>query len=104
MVIKWSDLAKLRLREIALYYKEERGVNVAIKVVSQIKKATNALKIFPYMAATEPALEEFPEKFRSLVVSDIYKVVYYVDRMTIRIITVFDCRQDPIKLKKDIKK
>lgn len=60
MVIKWSDLALERLREI--------------------------------------------ETIRSLVASDIYKVVYYVDEKTVRIITVYDCRQNPETLRKEVKK
>ncbi|MDL2256161.1 type II toxin-antitoxin system RelE/ParE family toxin [Parabacteroides sp. OttesenSCG-928-G06] len=103
MVIQWSDLAATRLEEIALYYKHERSTKAARKVISQIKEATNTLKDFPRIAAIESLLSDHPETFRSLIISDIYKVVYYIDEEIVRIVTIFDCRQNPERLYDEVK-
>jgi plasmid stabilization system protein ParE len=68
-----------------------------------IEEAENLLK-FPKMAQIEDLLSEYPEKYRSLVVQNNYKLVYFVENDTINIVAVFDCRQNPEKLKKDIAK
>jgi len=56
------------------------------------------------MAPIEPLLSEFSELYRSLVIRKTYKVVYYIADDIIFIVAVFDCRQNPGKLKKDIRK
>jgi hypothetical protein len=54
------------------------------------------------MGTVEPLLWEFAEEYRYLVVGN-YKLVYYIDCETaIYIVAVFDCRQNPEKLKKSI--
>lgn len=58
---------------------------------------------FPEMAQAEPLLSEFIETYRSLLVRNAYKVVYYIKNETIFIVAVFDCRQNPEKLKKGIR-
>jgi plasmid stabilization system protein ParE len=78
MVIEWTDKAKRRLSEIFYYYQKVAGEKTASKIRNDIWSAAGALAAFPHMAAVEPVLSEFPETFRSLVVKEIYKIVYYV--------------------------
>lgn len=56
------------------------------------------------MAAIEPLLEDFPQAFRALVVKKHYKVIYYIEKDTIYAVTIWDCRQNPNKLKLEIDK
>ena len=56
------------------------------------------------MAEAEQLLQERPETFRSLVVRQTYKVVYYIEDTVIYIADVWDCRQSPEKMKKNIHK
>lgn len=104
MVIVWTDNALDILSGIALYYKQERGEGAARKVVSQIKAAVNSLGIFPRMAPVDATISSKEIEHRSLVVSKTYKVIYRLHGDAILIVSIFDCRQNPEKLKQIIKR
>jgi plasmid stabilization system protein ParE len=106
MVVKWAIFAKQQLKNIFDYYLEVAGKKVAREIVNDIQQSTKLLASFPLMAAIEPALKEFSDTFHSLVVRHRFKVVYYIDEANnkIVIVTIFDCRQDPNKLKEEVKK
>jgi plasmid stabilization system protein ParE len=103
MVVIWSDKAKLRVRQIFEFY-EQNSYKAATKLVSDIETAGNSLSKFPQMAAIEPILSDLPKTYRALVVRDNYKIIYYIDndRDSIKIATVWDCRQDDKKLRKEV--
>jgi len=99
MRIEFSENAVEALKEIYnfLYSKNERAATVIRNsILNEIKR----LLVFPQMASIEPILKEESEMFRSLVIEPYYKVVYYVDRETIIVVDIWDCRQDPEKLRK----
>jgi plasmid stabilization system protein ParE len=100
MEIEWQPEAIENVKKIYTFYlsKDER---VANKILVDINVSVERLAIFPRLAAKEPLLAECEVDFRSLVVRRLFKVVYYIDEQNdkIAIITVFDCRQDPQKLK-----
>lgn len=102
MVINWTAKAKTHLSRIYNYYQTVANSRTAKKMVRSIVASVKLLRQNPRMAAIEPLLSDFPQLFRSLVVEDHYKVVYYVEDETIHIVTVFDSRQDPHKLIKEI--
>lgn len=55
----------------------------------------------PYLGKIEPLLEDRDEKYRSLVVGRLHKLIYTIKEENIVFIQLFwDCRQDPEKLKK----
>jgi plasmid stabilization system protein ParE len=104
MVVEWANTAKLQLKNIYIYYKEVAGTRIAHEIIHDIQKSARLLAGFPQMAAIELLLEDLPEDYRSLVVRHHYKVVYYVDEANkkVVVVTVFDCRQNPDKLKNEI--
>lgn len=104
MVIEWSDKAKKRLREIFYYYENEVSRQTATKIIKEIVLSVEPLKEFPQLAAIEPSLEDMSETFRSVISTPNYKVVYYTDADKINIVTIWDCRQNPKKLRREIKK
>jgi plasmid stabilization system protein ParE len=103
MKIYWTHKADARIDEIFDFY-NERSPKVAREILIDIKRAVEPLVKFPQMAAIEPILSDLSISFRSLVVRNIYKIIYYVDEKneTINIVTVWDCRQDNKKLKKEV--
>jgi len=103
MEIIWLPLAEKALEAIYSFY-EEKSIQVAHKIITDILQATDQLSMHPEMAAVEQLLQERPETFRSLVVRQTYKVVYYIEDTVIYIADVWDCRQFPEKLKKGIRK
>lgn len=100
MVLKWLLPAKESLKEIVDYYKEGYGINTARRIANQLKKSSKKLKRFPQMAAIEPLLKDEPIVYRSLVVTKNYKVIYYIGENTIYVYDIWDCRQNPDRLKK----
>jgi plasmid stabilization system protein ParE len=76
----------------------------AARIYNDILDEIAKLKLFPRMAPVEPILANCGKIFRSLVVMKHYKVVYYIEdeEDTIYIATVWDCRQNPDNLEKEI--
>jgi len=99
MKVLWTAFAESQLDRIYDYI-QLLNPYVAIDIYNDILDESAMLADFPRMAAIEPLLSEFPEEYRSLVVRQNYKVIYYIDsETTIYIVAIFDCRQNPEKLK-----
>jgi plasmid stabilization system protein ParE len=101
MKIDWTEKAEERLDEIYAYY-SVKSKKVSMEIVREIKSAVDPLIEFPQMAAIEPLLSDLPKSFRSLIVRRIYKIIVDDDRDSIKIATVWDCRQDNKKLRKEV--
>jgi plasmid stabilization system protein ParE len=106
MVIQWTTTARQQLKHLFGYYQAAANKQVARRIVGDIEQSTDLLATFPLMGAVEPALEGLPSPFRSWVVERRFKVVYYIDEAHQKVViaTVFDCRQNPEKLKDEISK
>ena len=98
MKVLWTKFAENQLDSI---YDFIQAINpyMAVNIYNDILDESALLANFPQMAALEPLLYEFPKKYRSLVVHRNYKVIYYIDCETVYVVAVFDCRQNPQKLK-----
>lgn len=103
MEVIWSKKAISRVKEIRDYY-FSKSENVALKLVNDIQTAGSSLGKFPMIAAIEPSLSEMTQTYRALVVRDNYKIIYFIDKKNevVYIITVWDCRQDDKKLKREL--
>jgi len=104
MVVKWTELAEDKLKQIFDYYLDVAGYNVAQKIVAKIKNSSDLLEIMPVMAPIEKDLEKHKFVFRSLIVGKIFKIVYFIDDKAecVIIATIWDCRRDPEILQMDI--
>ena len=89
------------MENIYRYYADQNEV-YATELYNQIIEEAEQLQYFPQLAQKEPLLEEYAEEYRSLVVQNDYKIVYFVENETVNVVTVFDCRQNPKKLKMNI--
>jgi len=101
MKLIWTAFAVGQLENIYRFLKK-KNETAAIAVYNDILDETESLLNFAEMAPIEPLLSEFAVLYRSLVIRNTYKVVYYRADEIIFIVAVFDCRQNPGKLKKDI--
>jgi plasmid stabilization system protein ParE len=91
------------MENIYRYYAEYSEI-YAVDLYNYIIEEAELLKNFPHKAQREPLLEEYPEDYRSLIVWRSYKLVYFLEKETVNVVAVFDCRQNPEKLKKNIQK
>ena len=89
----WTAKAKEDLKEITKYYKKEVSINMAHKKVKDLKH---------YADFYEQALSSEPQGFRSLV-HEHYKIIYFIEDDIIYISAIFDCRQNPDKLRTSIR-
>ena len=101
MVVIWLPLAEEALDNIFRFY-EEKSLQAARRIISDILDSTRRLTDYPEMAPIEHILENHPNVFRSLVVRKTYKVVYYIAGNYIFIADIWDCRQNPVSLQNRI--
>jgi len=104
MIVLWTQYAESQLDDIFDYIQNFSFLS-AVTIYNDILDESAMLAHFPRMGAVEPLLSDFPEEYRFLVVRRNYKIVYCIDNESvIYIVAVFDCRQNPEKLKKDMAK
>jgi len=94
----WTDTARFQLEEIFDYYKDKTSVNVARKLVKQIIYRTIQLEKNPNSGQKEPLLSDRKFEYRYLVEGN-YKIIYWIEDNYIKVAAVFDCRQNPEKMK-----
>jgi addiction module RelE/StbE family toxin len=97
--IEWSDLSERQLKDIFDYYSFEANTGTARKVINKIIDRVTILENNPLAGPKEELLSNYPEEYRYLVESN-YKIIYWKKENLITIASVFDCRQNPKKIRK----
>ncbi|AGC76707.1 plasmid stabilization system protein ParE [Nonlabens dokdonensis] len=101
--INWSTTAQEQLFLIYEYYSEKLSSKTASKLIRGIINESLSLKQTPYLGQKEVLLENRSKDFRYLIHKN-YKIIYVIDEeiYTIKIYDVFDVRQSPNKLFRNI--
>ncbi|PQJ79137.1 type II toxin-antitoxin system RelE/ParE family toxin [Polaribacter porphyrae] len=99
--IVWSDFAETQLDEIYNYYKNKASKSVATKLLRGIIQEPNKLIKSSLIGQKEELLKQRENVYRYLIFKN-YKIIYSVDneKRFIKIVDVFDTRQNPPKLKR----
>ena len=95
----WTDTALFQLKEIFEYYKNQAGLEVARKVTQKIVNRTIQLERLPKSGQIEELLKNRKFEYRYLVEGK-YKIIYWIEDNYSKIASVFDCQQNPRKIKK----
>lgn len=95
--ILWSDSALAQLEDIFDYHKTKASITIARKLVKSIIQKALILEATPLLGAKESLLSDRSYEYRFLIEKN-YKIIYRFNDNLIRIITVFDCRQNPSKI------
>lgn len=82
----------------------QKNEHAAVFIHNHILDEADKLLAHPQMASIEPLLKGEVETYRSLVVRHNYKIVYRVEGEIIYIVDIWDCRQQPERLKRRITK
>jgi plasmid stabilization system protein ParE len=98
MVVIWLAQAQKDLDEIWDYY-SVRSLPSAIKIIRSIKLTESILSTAPRVGSVELLLDDRPESFRKLIRGN-YKIIYHIEGETVYISTIFDCRRNPVTLRK----
>lgn len=93
-----SRFAREQLKEIFGYYTAVASRRVARGVIDDILSSLETLGRNPLMGPVEELLKNYAEGYRYLVRGN-YKIVYRVVPESIIVESVFDCRQNPVKIK-----
>lgn len=96
--IEWSGLSERQLKDIFDYYSIEVSPRMARKIISRIIDKVTILENNPLAGSKEELLSERHEDFRYLIESN-YKIIYWKNENLITIASVFDCRQNPDKIR-----
>jgi toxin ParE1/3/4 len=97
--IEWSELSERQLKDIFDYYSIEASPRIAKRIINKIIDRVSILENNPITGPKEELLEMYPEEYRYLVESN-YKIIYWKRGNIITIASVFDCRQNPEKIRK----
>lgn len=97
--IIWTNFAISELKTIFLYYRMVAGDKVADKIRKSIFASTKPLIKQALIGAVEETLIELKQGHRYLVDGN-YKIIYRQIDNKIYITDIFDCRQNPSKMKR----
>ena len=100
--ILWTETARNHLEDINNYYKLKASIKVAQKIVNQIFDRLLVLETQPLTGQIELLLKHRKHKYRYLVHGN-YKIIYWIEDNYVKIAAIFDCRQNPNKMKTEIK-
>jgi len=97
--IEWSELSERQLKDIFDYYSFEANSRIARKIINKLIDKVSILENNPFAGPKEELLNNYPEEYRYLVESN-YKIIYWKKENLITISSVFDCRQNPNKIRR----
>jgi plasmid stabilization system protein ParE len=95
--VLWSDTSLVQLQDIFDYYSFKANPSAARKIIKGIVKKSILLESNPLIGVKEPLLVDRPFEYRFIVETN-YKIIYRFNDNIARIVSVFDCRQNPQKL------
>jgi len=91
----------MQLEGIYSYYKIKATIVIARKLIKAIITKTVILESNPLVVTSEPLLAERQYEYRFLIEKN-YKIIYRYNDPNVKIILVFDCRQNPVKIERFI--
>jgi toxin ParE1/3/4 len=100
--ILWTETARNHLEKINDYYRIKTNIKVAQHIVNQIFDKVLILEKQPLAGQSEPLLKHRKTKYRYLIQGN-YKIIYWIEDNYIKVAAIFDCRQNPNKIKTTIK-
>ena len=100
--IIWAPRAQKQADLAITYCLKQFGKKTAYQFASKLDKDNIRIKNNPFIGFPEPLLANRTKQYRSLI-EGYYKLVYTIENdHLIQIVLLWDCRQDPDKLKQSI--
>ena len=92
--IKWRKKARSSFLKIIAFLQKEWSDKIAEEFVQTVEEKTKLLKMFPKMGIAS----EKKNGMRKLILSKQNMLVYRIKENKIIMLTIYDTRQDPIKI------
>lgn len=104
MNYKWRKKAQAQLKRNATYCTQRFGKSIALHFIDKIDHQVELLATHPHLGIVEPLLDNRRRTYRSLVVHEHFKLVYYIDekQQTLYIVALWDTRCEPARLSQQI--
>ncbi|MBR1426107.1 MAG: type II toxin-antitoxin system RelE/ParE family toxin [Paludibacteraceae bacterium] len=102
MKVIWSKQAAERLHEVASYIRQEYGRAAKQRFLDQVYQLDKLLSTEPAIGKVEPLLAHEDVVYRSIVMTHLNKIVYWVNGDTIEIVALWDTRKEPRRQADDV--
>lgn len=102
MIVIWSPEAKESLKKIARYIFLTFGEKPTENFIEKILHVEKTLSVNPNIGPIEPLLKGYSIMYRSVVVNNLNKIVYYIEGDVVHIVTLWDTRREPKSLIEDL--
>lgn len=105
MQVEWKKRATRQLEAIIAYGESNFGQQATTRFYQKVKTGSMRLADNPELGFPEPLLAERKRNYRSLIVAEHYKIIYWVDAIQsiIYIADLWDTRREPARLAKRMK-
>jgi len=104
MKLLFTEDAEGHLEAAYEYRKETTSQRSAAGLYNDLIDRIQILTDQPHLGRMEPLLEDAAISYRSLVLLRDFKAIYHIDNETIVVAAVYNCRQDPAKLRRSVLK
>ncbi len=98
MKLFYTQQALNSLQECLDFFPPEVPNEKVNEIRDRILAKADALLLNPYIGQIEEYLEHLEKNHRRIIDGN-YKILYRIENETIYITDIFDCRQDPSKMK-----
>jgi plasmid stabilization system protein ParE len=102
MQVEVSKRAQRQWLRILVYYNEMGGERAAANLHQKYLQKQKRLLKYPETGYPEPLLCDRKIRYRSVIINDYYKMVYYVKGDVLRVAAFWDMRMHPDNLRKTI--
>lgn len=94
MKVIWDSRAINGREQIADYIREHFGAKYKNLFLQHVRQTTKMLKRHPESGSIDPLFADRPRTYRSIVVDNLSKIVYFVEGDIVYIAAFWDCRKD----------
>ena len=103
MRVEWKDKAELNLHQIEDYIFECFGPDSMDQFIKEVEQTVGMLMRYPNSGKIDPLFADRSIAYRSVVISGLSKLVYYVEDDVIYVTAFWDTRREPKALAAQVK-
>lgn len=103
MRVEWKDKAESNLHQIEDYIFERFGPDSMDQFIEEVEQTVGMLMRYPNSGKIDPLFADRSIAYRSVVISGLSKLVYYVEDDVIYVTAFWDTRREPKALAAQVK-
>lgn len=95
MKVDWHPRARIGREQVADYIRERFGARHVKKFRQSVDQTVRMIMRHPEIGSIDPLFVDRPRTYRSVIIDNLSKIVYFVEGDVIYIAAFWDCRRDP---------